>query len=137
MGKISAVRLEERYGITYEILQAARVVQELANGDALRERRGVTVEAEQPFLDELKDERCHEDLRHAPDPEAVIDRKGLARATSASPAAASTRPAGADGYRHRARNTGRDDGIELIRDRFHPLDRQPIAGAKRALGSRA
>ena len=54
------------------------MVQELADRDALGERRGVAVEVEQPVRDELEDERGHEDLRHAPDAEAVIDGERLA-----------------------------------------------------------
>jgi hypothetical protein len=74
VGEILAVRLEELHDVTDEIRQAARVVQELAHGDALGERRGVAVEVEQPLVHEPEDERGDEDLRHAPDAEAVIDR---------------------------------------------------------------
>lgn len=74
MGKVPAVRLEERPNIVDEIRQSACVVQELPDGDALSERRGVAIEVEQPLPNQLKDERCHENLRHAPDPEAMIDR---------------------------------------------------------------
>jgi hypothetical protein len=75
---VPAVGLEERHDIVDEIREAARVVQELADGDALGEWRGVAVQVEQPLCDELKDDRRHEDFRHAPDTEAVIDRNCLA-----------------------------------------------------------
>ena len=114
-----------RYGsknsttVADEIVQAARVVQELADRDALGERRGVPVEVEQPLRDELKDERRHEDLRHAPDAEAVIDRERLARPQVREAGRcfnSPVRPASGD---DRARNTGRDNRLQLIRDRLH------------------
>jgi hypothetical protein len=38
---------------------------------------GAVVQAEPTFRDETKDERHHEDLGHAPDAEAVLDRERL------------------------------------------------------------
>jgi hypothetical protein len=76
---VPAVRLEERHDVVDEIREAARVVEKLADRDALRERGGVGVQVEQPLRDEPKDERGHEQLGHAPDAETVIDCQGLAR----------------------------------------------------------
>jgi hypothetical protein len=95
------------------------VVQELADRDALGERRGVAVQVEQPLRDELKGERGHEDLRHAPDAEAVIDRQWLAspEVREAGRCVDSrARPASSDDG---ARNAGRDNGLQLVRDRLH------------------
>ena len=52
--------------------------EELADRDALDERRSVAVEAEQAFLDEPEDKRRDKDLRHAPDAEAVLGCQRLA-----------------------------------------------------------
>src|SRR5947207_13834515 len=71
MIRVAAIWLEERDGISDEVVEPARVVQELADRDAPGERGGVSVQVEQAFLGEPKDERRDEDLRHAPDAEAV------------------------------------------------------------------
>ena len=94
MAGVPAVGLEELHDVADPVLETACVVQELADRDPFCEGRGITVEVEQALRNELKDERGDEDLRHAPDAEAVIDRDYLARSRSANPDAASTCPSG-------------------------------------------
>ena len=79
MAGVPAVGLEELHDVADPVLETACVVQELADRDPFSEGRGITVEVEQALRNELKDERGDEDLRHAPDAEAVIDRDDLAR----------------------------------------------------------
>jgi hypothetical protein len=125
MGGVPAVRLEERDDVVDEIRKAARVVQELTDADAPGERRRVAVEVEQPVSDELKDERGHEDLRHAPDPEAVIGRERLAGSQVCEADRFLNLLVRPERYRDGARNAGRDNGFELIADRFHPAEGEP------------
>jgi hypothetical protein len=110
-----------------------RVVQELADRDALSEGRGIAVEVEQALRNELKDERSNEDLRHASDAEAVIDCERLAPSEVCEPSRCLDACVRTEGYGDCARDTGRDDGLKLILDGLHPLDRQPNAGAKVSL----
>jgi hypothetical protein len=128
VAEVPAIRLEEFHDIPDEIRQAARVVQKLAHGDALSERCGVVVELEQPLVHELEDERGDEDLRHAPDAEAMIDREWLARADVREPGGCLDPPRRADGHGHCARNSGCDDGVELIPDGIHLQAREPNRG---------
>ena len=76
---VQAVGLEELHDVADPVLEAARVVQELADGDALSEGRGIAVEVEQALRNKLKDKRGGKDFRHAPNAEAVIDPENLAR----------------------------------------------------------
>ena len=90
------------------------MVEQLADGDSLRDRTRIAVELEQPFLDELQDERRHEELRDAPDAEPMLGRQGLARLHIRKPGRcfqlARWTARGHGGSRH----TGCDDGLELL-----------------------
>jgi hypothetical protein len=77
--RVAAVRLEKLHVVERSVRKTARVVEQLADGDALRDRTRIAVELEQPFLDELQDEGRHEELRDAPDAEPMLGRQGLAR----------------------------------------------------------
>ena len=46
MGWIPPIRLTERHHVDVEIVEAARMIQELADRDALDKRRGLPVEIE-------------------------------------------------------------------------------------------
>jgi hypothetical protein len=117
MRRVAQVRLEERDRISHEIRQPARVIQQLANGDALHEGRAVVVEVEQSLGDELQDECRHEDLRHAPDAEAVLGRERLAR-SHVRQARRGFDPADrALSECDHPRNAGGEDAVELILQR--------------------
>ena len=93
MRRVPAVRLEQGDGIGIDIVEAARVVQELADGDAGNERRTVPVEVEQALVDEPEDERRHEELRDAADSKRWPGVSASPVPTFATPAAASIRRA--------------------------------------------
>ena len=101
------------------LLESARVVQELADRDALNERRGVLVQFEHPFGHELEDERRHEHLRHASDAEAMLDGKRLARCDVSEACGCRKSALRPEGHHNRPRNTGCDDRVELILNRCH------------------
>ena len=119
--EIPAVRLEELHDVTDEIRQATRMVQELAHGDALGERRGVAVELEEPVVAEPEDERGDEDLRHAADAKAVIDRQRLARSHVGEPGRRGDRPRRQKSDYDGARYFVRHEKLELLLDRVHGL----------------
>jgi hypothetical protein len=95
------------------------VVQELADRDALYERRRVSVQVEHPFGHELEDERGHEDLRHASDAEAMLDGKRLSRRDVSDAGRCLNSTLRPEGHHRRPGNTGCDDGLELILNRCH------------------
>ena len=126
--RVPAIWLEELHEIAGEIVEAARVVQELADGDAGDEGRSIAVELEQPFVDEPEDKWGHEDLRDASDAETVARCEGLPGLYVGDPRRcldSLVRPHRDD---HRARNTGGDDSLELILNGFHgrPRDTNPL-----------
>jgi len=114
---VTPVRLEERNRIADEVLQPARVVQQPAHGDALGEGSRVGVELEQPLCDQPQNERGHEDLRHAPDAEAVTGRERLAGANVRQPRRGLDPLVGPGRDHGHAGNAGRDDPVELILER--------------------
>jgi hypothetical protein len=121
MVQVAAIRLEERDGIFDEVVEPARVVQELADRDALGERRRVSVELEESVRDEEEDEWRHEDLRHAPDSEAVTRRDRLS-GRDVGDAGRSLDPAtGPIGHDHRPRHSGCEDGFEVLFDFCHEV----------------
>jgi hypothetical protein len=101
------------------------VVEELADRDAFREWRGITIELEQPFRDELEDERGDEELRHAPDPEAMIDRQRLVCSYVCNAGRCVNPPFRPERYCNGTRNAGRDNDFELSLDRFHLAGGEP------------
>ena len=119
VGRVPAVGLEERHEIIDEIREAARVVQELADRDALGERRGVSVQVEHPFGHELRTSAADEDLRHASDAEAMLDGERLARRDVSDAGRCLNSTLRPEGHHRRPRNTGCDDRLELILNRCH------------------
>ena len=95
------------------------MVQELADGDAFGKRRRVAVQLEEPLGDELQDECSDEDLRHAPDAEAVVDRHRLARPDVGEPGRRADASGRQKGYDDGAWNARRYDTLELIVDQLH------------------
>jgi hypothetical protein len=119
MGRIPPIRLPEQHHVDVEIVETARVIQELADRDALDKRRGLPVKVEQALRHELKDERRNEDVPHAPNAESMLDGQQLAgrQVREAGRCLNSTlRP---DRDHRRPRNTGRDSRLKLILNRWH------------------
>jgi hypothetical protein len=121
MAQVGAIRLEECDGVSYEVVEPARVVEELADRDALGERRSVSIQVEQAFLDEPEDERRDEDLRHAPDPESVAGGQRLAGSDVCDACGSLDPAAGAVGHDDRAGNTGFDSRFEEMLDFRHEV----------------
>jgi hypothetical protein len=126
--RVAAVRLEELDPVARRILEATRVVQQLADGEAFGDRAGIRVELEQTVRHELEDERRHERLRDARDPEPVCWRQRLARLhvrDACRRRDVSGRPQRDD---RDSRNSGREDGFEVLfdqRDEPNPLGSVP------------
>lgn len=121
MGRVAAIRLEERDRVSHEVVQAARVVQELTDGDALGERRRVAAELEQALLDQPQHEWRDEDLRHAPDAKAVLGRQGCAGLDVGDSDSRFDPAFRARGDDNRPGNAGFDHGSELILDFCHEV----------------
>lgn len=138
MRGVAAVRLEERDRIGVCIVEAARVVQKLADRDAGSEGRSVSVEVEQALVDELEDKRSHEDLRDASDAETVARCQRLARANVGEPRRCLDSLGRFDRNDDGARNAGRDDSLELILNGFHdrPGDPNPLGSVSHQERSR-
>ena len=113
---VLAVRLEEGHDIVEGIREAARVVQELPDGDALSEGGSVAVEVEPPLGDELQYQGRHEDLRHAPDAESVIDCERLVRSEVGDTCRCLDPPVGQNCQGDSALHAGREDGFQLLID---------------------
>ena len=95
------------------------MVQELADRDALNERRGVPIKVEQTLRHELEDERGHEDLRHASDAEAMLDGKRLARRDVGEAGRCLNSTLRPERHHRHPRNTGCDNRLKLILNRSH------------------
>ena len=54
VARVPTIRLEERHDVTDEIVESARVVQELADRDALNDGRGLPIKVEQTLRHELE-----------------------------------------------------------------------------------
>ncbi len=117
--RVAAVRLEELHEIDGEIVEAARVVQELADGDALRERAASPSSSSSPSSTSCR-------TRGATKSFVTLPTRKRCPAVSASPVSHVRKPgrcldpAGpAAGHDDGARHTGCDDGLELILNGFH------------------
>ena len=95
------------------------MVQELPDRHALGDRGGVAVEVERAFVDELEDDRRHEDLRHAGDAEAVLRRQALARLDVGEPGGSFLVEAGPGGDGDGSGEAGADDRLEPVVERSH------------------
>jgi hypothetical protein len=73
MGTVLAIRLEKRIDLG-EVLEPARVVEQMAYRHAALDRADLRVERQRPLVDELEHNGGREELRHARDPKAMVGR---------------------------------------------------------------
>ena len=126
----AVVELGEEHLVLGVVVEAARVVQQLPDGDVapVRDEPGQqaldgVVERELSLSDELEDDRRHEHLRLAADPEAVGWPHSRSRARGFRSRGVPNRVVAVADEHERAGHTGSDDRVE----RACELERCPTA----------
>jgi hypothetical protein len=115
--RVPAVRLEQGDEVVERVRQAARVVQELPHGHAGHERRGVAVERERPFVNELEHGHRDEEFGHASDAGAVLRRHRCARLHVGDPGCFLPTEAGAGSHGDRAWEAALHRGLQVTSER--------------------